>query len=395
MNQKKILILVEDVGRSAPGIVFERLISEMSSRHYVDVVCLKFDPSKPLHQVKAISVLTDDSAALKYFIKPTVKNRISKYALKFFSDDFGARLISVLMWKVLESKHESLSQYNCVLSMVSFRHVSPLILAEKIKKIKPSIRNIAYFVDAIPAPLGWSSDDGEFRGTKKFISKRINALDAIFSSNEKMLNYQIALGKKNAPDCRGVVYNPTSVERQILPPPARDKLNFLYTGGIYGKRTAKHVFHALKIVLKKYPTVFIVFVGSIFSECDFAMLTDSERRHVETYPHTTDLTRFYSDATALLDIDADLDDDVFLSSKVINYLTLNRVIISETGKDSPATNLFSGLKSVLQCSHNPDEIAECMFHAIRIADTVDFCDRNNLIKILSVHAAIDAIETAF
>lgn len=395
MNQKNILILTEDVGKSAPGIVFERLISEISSRHNVDLLCLKYEPLKMVHQPRNIWIFDGSNRLFKFFVNPKVKYRISKYSLKFFGNDVGTRLISILMWKFFGSEIKKSNKYDCTISLVSSRHVALLPLAEKIKKKNLSIKNIAYFVDAIPAPLGWSNDDNEFRGTKKFISKRINFLDALFSSNEKMLNYQLTTVKGHVPDCRGVVFTPNSGIKQVLPPIDHKRYNFLYTGGVYGKRTAEHVLYALKLVLRVHPNAYIIFVGSVFKASDFSMLSDLEKTHVEVHPFTQDLTQFYSEATALLDIDADSNNDVFLSSKVINYLTLNRVIISETGQNSPARDLLSGLKSVLQCFHDPKQIAECMCEAIRTATSVDFSDRDVLLNFLSVKASVNALEAAF
>lgn len=393
-KQKKLLVITENIGKSAPGIVFERLINEVSTRHQVDILCLQCETQHCLHNVENIYLAKIKNKAILFISQPRIKNRVSKYSLKFFGNDLGTRLTASQLWRKLSSESKNFEQYDAVLTMVSNQHISPLLVAEKIKRRNPGTKNITYCVDAVPAPFGWSTDYGEFIGMKKFISNRLVWIDALFSSNHKMLDYQLSVGRKSTPNLRGVAFTPSSGQRQILPQKTQDRYNFLYTGTIYGKRTAKHVLSALKIVLKRYPDTYIIFVGTKFRECDFAMLTDFERTHVEVHPHTADLNQFYVEATALLDIDADLEDDVFLSSKVINYLMLNRLIISETGKNSPAEYLFKDIASVLQCGHNSEEIAEAMCNAIQISDDVSFSDRERLISILSVQAAADSIDTA-
>jgi hypothetical protein len=41
----RILIITMNVGRTAPGIVFERLIYGLSSLHQIDVLTADYDPS--------------------------------------------------------------------------------------------------------------------------------------------------------------------------------------------------------------------------------------------------------------------------------------------------------------------------------------------------------------
>jgi glycosyltransferase involved in cell wall biosynthesis len=191
---------------------------------------------------------------------------------------------------------------------------------------------------------------------------------------------------------KGVLLNPTPQNRLNLQKPQMKKINFLYTGGVYGRRNVKSVMAALAIVLKEYPNVYLVFVGATLNSNDLSVLSEVDRLHVETHAFTKDLTDFYSAATALLDIDADLDDDVFLSGKITNYLIVNRIIISITGKNSPSTKIFSHVNSILQCEHDPKLIAECMLRAINLSPTMDFTDRDVLIEKFSAKSVVDNLE---
>jgi len=392
MSRKKFCIITEYIGKSAPGIVFERLISEISQRHVVDVVCLKNNSSITLKHVQ--NILEVDDNCFAFLLKPKVKFRISKYSVKFLKYDIGAKITSSIMARLIRTKIVKLSQYNYIFSMISFGHLSPLLLAETIKKTHPTITNLAYFVDAVPAPLGWSIDNSDYRGLKVFVSERMKALDVLFSSNEQMLNYQLSVAGNNVPTCKAVLFNPALHVNEPLPSPPTDRYNFLYTGGIYGRRTAKYVLQALKIILKKFPTVYLVFVGTVFDESEFLILSEIERTHVVIHPFANDLTPFYADATALIDIDAQLENDVFLSSKIINYLMVDRIIISETGKNSPSKMLFSGLISVYQCTHDPEEIAQCMSRAIQFSERTDYSERDDLKRIFSVQSVIDTMDNA-
>jgi glycosyltransferase involved in cell wall biosynthesis len=395
MARKKFLIATENLGRSAPGIVFERLISEIARRHDVDVVCLIDQSSTDLRHVANISEVRPDHCDL--WSDPIMKSRISKYSLKLFGDDFAARLAAAAMAKVVDQRTAGCAPYDYAFAMVSFKHLSPLILCERLTRLRLAKKNIAYFVDAIPAPPGWSVNTREFRSLRTYIRARLEKIDGLFSSNEQMLRYQLAIARDIAIDHVGVLLTPTSGADWPLPATTgQERYNFLYTGGFYGKRTPKYVLSALKLVLERHPNAYLVFVGTTaFESNELSMLTESERKHVLIHPFTTDLTRFYAEATALLDIDGDLDDDVFLSSKIANYLSVNRIIISETGRNSPARNLFrSARESVLQCFHDPHEIAERMCDAIRSNATVDFSDRAELIARFSAPSVVDSLELA-
>lgn len=386
--RKKILIVTENIGKTAPGIVFERLISEISNRH--DTYNLCSDKELSISENEKNKFLTTNNWFTKSLLSARIIKRISKISLILLKDDWGARLTALFLKNSFNKKQEL--NYDFCISLVSFGHTSPIIFSENLKKSTPGIITAAYFVDAIPAPLGWSTNNKEYNGLRYFISRRIENLDAIFSSNSQMLDYQLSVAKSKTPNLKGIILNPISGQKHKLPPPPNNRYNFLYTGGIYGKRTSKHVLNAFKLILKKYPNSYLIFVGTKFQEEDFSMLTDAERTQVEVHPFAQDLTQYYSDATALIDIDAELDNDVFLSSKITNYLAVDRIIISETGKNSPARNLFSGIKSILQCQHDYLDIAQCMCHAIKNASSIDYEDRLHLVKMFSSNSVVDELE---
>lgn len=390
MAKKKFLILTESLGKTAPGIVFERLVGEIAARYDVVVVCLNDHTSGGRCEIHSESQAGDSGIAV---LTPKTKARLSKLSLALFGDDWSARLNAMALASVFDRCGKSAQSFDYVFSLVSFRHTSPLLLAEKLIRRGTAKKNIAYFVDAIPAPLGWSSDNREFKGLQKFTARRLQRLDALFSSNAQMLKYQMGLVQSEAPPFSGVLFNPIVGGRKIFPPPTSGRYNFLYTGGIYGKRTPRHILEALKKALKINPDIYLVFVGSRIEDRDLAVLDDFERDHVIVKSFVSDLDPYYQDATVLVDIDADMDVDVFLSSKVTNYLPVNRVILSETGSDSPASKLLGGLKSVIQCSHNPDQIADCMIAAIDKSATVTFDDRQPLINAFSVGAVVNQMES--
>ena len=121
-------------------------------------------------------------------------------------------------------------------------------------------------------------------------------------------------------------------------------------------------------------------------------ITTKARSAIEIHPFTRDLDPFYKNATALIDIDADLENDVFLSSKIVNYLNINRIIISETGLNSPSRHLFKEISSIIHCDHNSDELYEAMIKSNLIRSNISYEDRLAAIEIFSVEKNIEKFE---
>ena len=101
---------------------------------------------------------------------------------------------------------------------------------------------------------------------------------------------------------------------------------------------------------------------------------------VKLLPWTADPEPYFAQATALINIDAFVEQDVFLSSKLFSYLPYNRPVICQTGADSPSRHLFAGMESVLLCGHNALEIKDALLRAIREFDRFRYEDRLPLLQ---------------
>ncbi len=361
----KILIITSNIGRTAPGIVFERIVYGLSEINDVTILTHDFDPSFELSRVKQV---------IKYKYANSGRFR-NKFIATFSIDPLDIFFVRNAIGKCK-------NEYDLVLSFVSFNHYFPVIAGKKFAS-KYGIKNFVYCVDAIPAPNGWLKEDSFYKGTQQLISKYFAHIHGLFSSNKKMLDYQMTTFNPRKDIVKDVIYNPTFGEIQEFKNCWKDNY-FLYTGGLYGPRSVIFLFQAFKLLLKKYPNSYLEFVGSVISESDLSTLDALERKKVLIHPYTKNLKPFYERSTALIDIDANIENDVFLSSKITNYLLINRVIISETGINSPSRQLFKGLNSILQCDHDPVELAEAMEIALLKRHTVNFTDRRDVIKLFDL-----------
>lgn len=371
----KILIITMNVGRTAPGIVFERFIYGLSQIHDVDVVTADFDPTMSLSKVNNIIEIR----------KARLHHRVPKLLISIFGINPIDWLWSERVIKQLRDKQ--LTNYDLVFSLISFHNYAGLIAAAKYASMIKS-KFATYSVDAIPAPIGWSQNDSYYRGVRKMMKSYLSKVDLFFAANEQMLQYQLTTFNPKKSSICEVLYNTNDGKMKFYENPESDKYTFLYTGSIYQVRKSEYILKAFERLLITYPTAELVFVGTKLSEEALAVLNMETKKSIRILSFTKDLAPYYQEATALIDIDADLENDVFLSSKIVNYLLINRVIISETGKNSPSRKIFEGIESIIQCDHDVLQLYEAMKKAISIKKEVKFEDRKSKIELFSIKNVI-------
>ena len=273
--------------------------------------------------------------------------------------------------------------YDVVIAFMATSQLTPAVCGRYLSQ-KLGCKFAVYAVDAIPAPGGWTRKRSEFWGKRRIVAKNFAAADYVASSNPHMLEYQLSIFP-NKPNLYSDSLLTPSPDRSYVAPPSNEML-FLYTGSLYGMRNPDHFFKAFKRLLAKYPNAQFVIVGIKKKLRNIEkILTKEELKHISSAPHTNDLEPLFARAKVLVDIDADLEKDPFLSSKIVTYLKVNRVILSETGKITPSREIFAGLNTVVQCDHNEDSLYEGMLRAIEVADSnPDFSEREALIKEFSI-----------
>lgn len=374
----KILIITADIGKTAPGIVFEKLIQGMSLNNEIFVLTASNQSSLDLSNVKQIIVSKNNK----------IHYRISKFLISIF----GVNLYDII-WsnKSIKKVRKSNIKFAIVCSFISYHNYIGLICGQKISK-DYNIKHAVYSVDAIPAP-GWPEDKKYFSGVKRMMNKYLNNIDALFSANKKMLEYQKTTFKPKKEMISDTIYNPSNNSYLVEYPIIHDNVNyFLYTGNIYGVRKSKYLLLGFEMFLNEYPNSKLVFVGTKFKVGAFSFLKESTQKKIEIHSFTRELDSYYRMATALIDIDADIENDVFLSSKIINYLSINRIIISETGKNSPSRELFKDCESILQCNHNESEIYSAMCKATQLNSNLTFECRKKILEKFSNDNIVQVIE---
>jgi len=375
----KILIVTMNVGGTAPGIVFEKIIRGLSEIYEIDILTAECSPEISLPKV----------------------NNIIIYDYKFTHYNLNRAFFSILSFnpvdsyysrKVRKKIHDS---YDLIFSFISSGHTLPLQICENLHE-RTKTKHFTYFVDAIPAPKEWwLGKNLYYIGTRLFIKRKLKFVDGIFASNNKMLEYQKNMLKSSKKIKSGVIFNPVIETNSLKTHYHSGKCNiFLYTGNIYGLRTIKHLSKAFLMLLNEYPDSKLQFIGSILPDIEIKKLPMRVKQKIELINFNKDLQPYYEQATALLDIDAELENDVFMSSKITNYLSINKPIICETGLESPSRELFKNSSSIIQCSHDGKELYEAMKYVIEKKNQINYDDRKEIIQRFSLDNVIADLECA-
>ena len=361
----KILAVYFRAG-SGVSVIYERVIEQLAKHAQVDILSDQ-------------APISDMASVRRVYTHPFSKSR-SKWYRKFVRW-FGAAPFSKRWSGEAMSLFEE--EYDLVIAFVTSAQLTPAVFG-RLYTEQHNTKFAIYSVDAIPAPGGWTRRRNEFWGKRRLVAKTFATADYLASSNPHMLKYQLSVFPNKPSLYSDVLFTP-SPDRYYVAPPS-DEMLFLYTGSLYGMRNPDHFFKAFKRLLVKYPNAQFLIVGITKKLRNLEkILTPEELKHVTSASHTQNLEPLFTRAKVLVDIDADLEKDPFLSSKIVTYMKANRVILSETGRITPSREIFAGMKTVVQCDHNEDSLYEGMLRAIEIADSnPDFSEREDIIKEFSI-----------
>lgn len=369
IRKMRILVISQQIGKSAPGIVFERVLSELTKNTEVDVdvVACEYNPS--------LEILSKNLQVVRY---PKLHYRLNNIKDSLLNRD----LISDILKYKIKLKHKN---YDSIIAFCSSGHLFGLVSGIYLSK-QLNCKLGCYLVDAVPAPLGWSKNDKLYRSTLKMIGRLLHNVDMIASVNKEMLDYQLTTFNHKKGLKAAVLLPPSNKSTVEIVPYEDDGIyRFLYTGNIYGLRSSKKMVEAFSLLVDKNENVELCFVGATGGEVEkeIEKYGKKVKDRILVTPRVNNLQPYYSKSIALLDIDANIDNDVFLSSKMSSYMTIDRPIICETGSNSPSRHLFKNIPSVIQCGHDANELLKAMLMVIKNYKTFDYSDRNEILNMQS------------
>lgn len=367
------LIIAGDIGVTAAGIVFETIIRELAKDIKVSLIAPEYRKgiNLPVH-------------ILPSFPQYHMHYRIERILMTLLGYPFPDACWLVKQKALI--KTDIAKQQDIIVSFVSSQNYKGMLLGYYISQ-KFNKKWVVYFVDAIPAPIGWNKNNRLYKNVRRFVAKYILSCDAFFSANGQMLKYQL----DQVPSFKklsGVMFTPIR-DSICISHYSNTHTNpvFLYTGGIYGPRRIEALLEGFRLFLKDYPLARLIFVGINRSQVlrKYQDLIDSEK--LQVFAYTQDLIVYYEKASVLIDINAYFDNDVFLSSKIVNYLPIQKPIISISGLNSPARNIFTRDPSIIHCRYDVQDIYWAMCKVVKV-ENWNWSIRKEYIKQFSVENTI-------
>lgn len=366
-RKKHYLMVALDAAYTAPGIVFKSLIRSLARDHRITLLSQNVDSSLLTDNIRLIPLQDGVEGwrkAEKKWRRLGHNPRDERWAKNTF----------------LRYQDELLKErYDALLVLCSNGYYSSLNLGSILRE-HIHCPYIIYSVDGMPSPLPWLGDDQLLHGN---ISAELNRLcakaDLFLLSNPQMTEYQkgILTDFKGTWDYLFTPYRelPASFKRE-----KHEGFNILYAGSLYGLRKIDGLVDAFRRFLAEKPDARLTFVGDIWEAYkEYGKDLIQQGKLVFQAP-TDRVDEYYATADCLIDIAADIPDDVFLSSKVICYLPYEIPIIAISGANSPVSQIMGRVDSILQCHNDADEILEALRKTLRV---LDFSDRNELLHLFN------------
>lgn len=350
MKRKKYLILVMDLADTAAGIVFKRILASMRKYIDFDVICPKMD----------------DAARDSFSLIPCPFYRRIPYRIEHFIYSISGYRITEILWadrvykKVIKVVNSEC--YDAIVSFVCASNFGSLVLGYKLSQAS-GFPWVVYSVDALPTPVAWSGSGKLHDKVLKVLKNYLPKAKALFFANPIMLQYEKELFT-TFDGSFGVVLTPGSEECAIaMDYEPHNNIIFLYTGYLYGPRKVSELLKGYEKYHKKHPEDRLLFVGnngdSFFKGYEHMLASGA----IERYGFTNRIAPFYNKADVLIDLNANMENDVFLSSKVCNYLSYDKPIITISQNGSPVRAMMSGIESIVHAHHDADEISVAMERA--------------------------------
>lgn len=333
---RKILVIASDDAQTAPGKVFHTYINQLRKNIDIDVI------------------ITNDIK--KNIIYANLHPRITSLSINIFNlNVFDFSLAKKISREILKK------DYDIVFSMMSSGNFLPLYIGSLIKKQNESIQWLNYCVDAIPPPKGWELSNWHRHSLKKMFRNQLKMCNKVYASNSVMLEYQLALLGKCYKGNHGVLFTLPDIEDfTYLSNSNSSSFNILYTGGLYQARKIDKLLIAIDRLVREGINIKLDLVGTDPLSVPLLPLNLSEDtvKSVVFHPYTSNLISHYETADLLIDIDAEIKNDVFISSKFFNYIMVNRPVLCITSKNSPVTNLVhdKNITGVYISQHDSEEL---------------------------------------
>lgn len=348
----RILVLTYNYGDTASGVVTYRVVSELKRQGNEVFVITSETSIKDNYVIECPNRLSDNSV-------------IIRGAKKLYRLLTGDLLEYNFLWRKRAYKRslEVIEQYKIDWIYCRTTPLDSCVVGSKLKK-KTNLKLLLHFTDPVPSEYSTHSKWLLNILIKKY-GKIAEQSDLVSYGTKEMQKCQESLfhisdGKSFvSPDAA------SSSEPLCLPNEKGDLKKLVYFGGFGDYRDPYPLFEAIE-AMNKVGTKVILLVYMRKPLTQKAIPSN-----VTFMGRTDDMKSALAEADILVDLDVINEKSVYLSSKIKDYILVNRPILAITRAESPTFNLVKGMNSFICCENEKDKIIESI-NAIMHKDQLDF-----------------------
>jgi len=380
----RILIVSFSIGGSPVGKVNENLINGLAKAgHQLLVVC-------------AYNLGIINGNVSLYKLKPQfrVSNKLVKLTTIFFHKGIEYAYWAYKIHEKLKSKIHDF-QPEIVFTLGYRGGDSSINLGMKWAKMQ-KIPYAIHLVDPIPPPKGWETYEVYRKSVVKPIKDALQFAHLLSMNNPEMLSFQQSNLNFNILNKSFILPDPIVNTKNVLGPPGNKKI-ISFLGSFYSARKPESLIKGFAKYCEKGNNAELHIIGKNNIDLEIFGVSKEIQNKIILMNWTNDIDKVCKESTILVDVDADLPNDVFISSKLKEYLALDRVILSITRENSPARNFLKNIKdSIVFSDHNYLNVAEAIEKAFDTTyDFQIFKERKEVIDVLDINNIVDNVISNF
>lgn len=365
-----ILFITYKIGGTASGKISARVANELSIKgHKVYVVTESVHDSQKVHEDIILS-------ECRNYIKES--SFLSRVRIKILTLLKYSAYNSNFIWRIrayLKSR-DIITNNKIDWIIARTTPIDSCLVGLKLKE-KTHIKLYSHFSDPLPPP---SEKNKKIR--RRFYTetgKIISQSDLISFGTQQMYNYIQSMFEYNFSNKTFVSPDVTDTDTQIEL--KRDESNkvvkLLFLGNIYGNRNPNELFAAIKEINDEgIIQCYISICSSVPKDVVFC------DQYVNYCGYRNDIFEAMATADILVDIDMDELPSLYMSSKLKDYLIVNRPILSITPVNSPSYNLLYGKSSCWTIPNDREMIRQAIKDILQ-KKNISYSDRSEAIRCFS------------
>lgn len=282
-----------------------------------------------------------------------------RFALKFFTAE----------------KRNNSNTKIILMPFLSMGDFSALQIAHKIKN-RYGFPMWIHTVDPLPSVSAWGEKEVFRKAVIRTLQPAFNTAELFSANNPFMTKYQV-----NLMSFKGnffTHYTINSLEKKLQTSPQnKSNIVFMYAGSFYGKRQPDMLIYGFSMAVERMGAqkITLKIFGKNSIELEKYNLSEEILKQIEIKGFSKNIKEELFNADVLIDVDANISNDVFMSGKIVEYLAYNKPLVILSPEGSPTRSLFENYgeeQGVFMSSYQQEELFFAIKKASFFARNVKF-----------------------